>query len=146
MRLFPTAVLLLSAGCMGDAAVPIVCSTDLPGTQYSVYLHGPDQNGYFYTIETSDGDCGLRALGVSSFDHPIIPKLEDLGDGVFRVVWGNGPESPFTTIDTVRKLIVKDSNESNSVNTPLQTPRYKRPEYVELRHRGVGQSHDEEGK
>ena len=123
--------LLLCTGCFhGDAAVPIVCSTDLPGTQYSIILHGPHEIGYFYTIQTPDGDCGWRELGKISLGEPATPNLEDLGNGVFRVTWGNSPDAAFTTIDTEKKLIVNDSNKSNPENTPFETPRYLRPEYL----------------
>jgi hypothetical protein len=129
MRILLIATIPLIAGCfIGDAAVPIVCSTDLPGTQYSIYLHGPHDIGYFYTIETPDGDCGFRELGQIEIDESVPPKLEDLGNGVFRVTWGKHPDAAFATLDTKQKLIVADSNKSNVVNVPFDTPRYLRPE------------------
>jgi hypothetical protein len=134
MRLLPIALIPFVTGCFfGDAAVPIVCSTDLTGTQYSICLHGPHEIGYFYTIETPDGDCGLRELGKISIDESIPPKLEELGDEVFRVTWGTPPHTAFTTIDTTLKLVVADSNESNPAKTEFETPRYLRPEYARLR-------------
>ena len=125
---------LLCSGChFGSEAIPTVCNTDLPGTQYSIYLHGPHDIGYFYTIETPDGDCGFRELGQIEIDESVPPKLEDLGNGVFRVTWGKHPDAAFATLDTKQKLIVADSNKSNVVNVPFDTPRYLRPEYAELR-------------
>ncbi|QDU42656.1 hypothetical protein Mal52_11230 [Symmachiella dynata] len=132
MRLRLLAILPLITGCIGDADVPIVCSTDLPGTEYSIWLHGPHEIGYFYTIGSPDGDCGLRKLGQISIEEPVNPKLEDLGNGVFRITWENPGGKAFTTIDTEKQLIVNDSNKSNQQNTPFETPRYLRPEYADI--------------
>jgi hypothetical protein len=117
------------AGCIGDAAVPTVCSTKLPGTRYEIYLFGPDKSGYFYSIESPDGDCGMRGLGHIAIDESIPPRLETLGKGVFRITWGRAPTTAFATIDTTKRLIVADSNNANPSNTPFETPRYLRPEY-----------------
>ncbi len=120
-------LLLLCTGCFhGDAAIPIVCSTPLPGTRFSVYLHGPHNGGYVYSIETSQGDCGVRDLGAVTIDETVPPRLDDLGDGVFRVTWGKSPSTAFTTIDTKQLLFVKDSNTSNAVNVPFEEPAYLR--------------------
>jgi len=134
MKILSIAILPLITGCfLGDAAIPTVCSTQLTGTQYSIYLHGPHNGGYFYTIETPDGDCGLRELGGATIDQSIPPRLEDLGNGVFRVTWGKSPNTAFTTVDTKQLMIIDDSSESYPVNVPFETPRYLRPEYSRLK-------------
>ena len=133
MRRLLLIVLMLTSGCFGDAAIPMPCSTDLPGTKYSIHLHGPDEARYYYQIWTADGDCGWRELGNISFDQPVNSKLENLDNGVFRVTWGNPPNDAFTMIDTKKLLIVIDSNKSNPKNVPFETPRYLRPEYAPLR-------------
>ncbi len=135
MKTILIATLPLLGGCIihGDAAIPIVCSTRLPGTPYSVYLHGPNNGDFFYVIETHDGDCGQRHLGAVVITSSVTPKLDDLGNGVFRVTWGGQPNAPYATIDTMRRLFVDDSNESNQDNEPFETPRYLRPEYLKLR-------------
>jgi hypothetical protein len=131
MRVYLIATLPLLAGCIhGDAGVPIVSMTRLPGTQYSIYLHGPNFAEYFYTIESPNGDCGLRKLGEVAVDESIPPRLEDLGNGVFRVTWGKEPHTVFAIIDTAQRLFVGDSNKSNPANQPFETPRYLRPEYA----------------
>ena len=127
MRVVLIAMLLLFTGCrlryLGDAAIPTVCSTQLPGTRYSIYLHGPHDGGYSYAIETPDGNCGIRWLGAVTIDESIPPRLDNLGAGVFRVTWGKAPDTVFTTIDTAQRLIVADSNKSNPGNHPFETPR-----------------------
>lgn len=127
------AMLPLFTGCLhGDPVIPCVCSAELPGTQYSIWLHGPDlgggEYGYFYTIETPDGNCGRRKLGDVTIDGSIPPRLDDLDNGVFRVTWGDSPNAAFTTIDTKQRLIVNDSSESNTENVPFETPCYLRPD------------------
>ena len=120
-------VLPLIPGCfLGDRAVPTVCSTKLPGTQYSVYLYGPDVGGYFYIIHSPDGDCGTRVLGQTAIDESVPARLEDLGNGVFRVTWGKSPNTAFATVDTKQRLFVADSNTSNPLNAPFKTPGYLR--------------------
>jgi hypothetical protein len=118
------------AGCIGDRAIPIACSTELPGTEYEILLHGPHKGGYLYSIESADGDCGIWELG--PIDEPISPRLEILGQGVFRITWGKGPNSAFATFDTAKHLVVADSTKTNPPNRPFETPRYLRPGYREL--------------
>ena len=127
MKIISILTLVLCTGChLGDAAIPIVCSTQLPGTRFFVYLHGPNNGGYIYSIETSQGDCGVRELGKVTIDTTIPPQLDDLGSGVFRVTWGKSPNTAFATIDTKQFLIVNDSHKSNPTNVPFEQPRYLR--------------------
>ena len=127
MKIISIPTLVLCTGCyLGDAAIPIVCSTQLRGTRFSIYLHGPNDGDYIYSIETSQGDCGVRELGKVSIDTTVAPRLDDLGNGVFRVTWGRSPDTAFATIDTKQLLIVKDSNKSNPTNVPFEQPRYSR--------------------
>ena len=128
---------VLDFGCMQSRGLPNI-STELPGTEYSIDLHGPDDGDiYYYTIGSPDGDCGLRHLGKIRLNHPVTPKLEELGSGVFRTTWSDAPNDAFATIDTEKKLYVDDSNESNSKNQPFETPRYLRPEYAKLRESAI---------
>jgi hypothetical protein len=108
--------------------LPIVCSTQLPGTEFSICLHGPrpDSSEYVYSIETSQGDCGIRELGNVTIDETIPPRLDDLGSGVFRVTWGTSPHTAFVTVDTRQLLIVEDSNKSSPAEVPFEEPRYLR--------------------
>jgi hypothetical protein len=124
------------SGCIGDKAIPIACSTKLPGTEYEILLHGPDKGRYFYSIESVDGDCGFWELG--PMDEPINPRLEVLGEGVFRISWGTGPKSAFATIDATKHLVIADSAKDGRPNKQFETPRYLRPGYRELDPTGEG--------
>lgn len=137
-RLLLFAILPLTTGCgyFGDAGPAILCKTKLPATEYTFYLFGPCPAAglaqHTYTLATHDGDTGFRELGEVSIDQPDKSKLDDLGNGVFRVTCGRPPATVFVTIDTKHALIVEDSNKSNPKNSPLETPRYLRPEVLRL--------------
>ena len=38
----------LAAGCIGDRALPIVSSTEIPGSELTVDLGGPDRKGEYH--------------------------------------------------------------------------------------------------
>ena|ERR1700722_8938827 len=130
-RLFlGAAVAAIFSGCIGDKTAPIASLTKLPGTEYEIVLHGPNKGRYSYSIESVDGDCGIWEL--KAIDEPVTPRLEILGDGVFSINWGKGPNSGFATIDTAKHLVIADSAKDGRLNKPFETPRYLRPEYREL--------------
>jgi len=121
---------MLLAGCSGDsdAALPIVSSTPLPGTQFKVHLGGPDAKGDFgyYVTSSSEYDFGYRSLGPLKPNQTTPVILKDQGNGVFRIQWG-GPSGPqHAIIDISNKRYVEDSNPVNSRNEPFSPPLERR--------------------
>ena len=112
--------LTLFAGCIGDAALPIVSSTLIPGTKLTVDLGGPDPKGqYHYYVNLPDGRYTYRFLGTLSTDRLTPASVEAAGDGVFRIQWGTDPNCPYAIVDVRHSRIVEDSNKSNPKNTPF---------------------------
>jgi hypothetical protein len=50
----PWILVTFLAGCLGDAALPQISSTQIPNTKFSVDLDGPDREGgyHYYVIST----------------------------------------------------------------------------------------------
>jgi hypothetical protein len=119
-RLYPI-VLLLMAGCLGDAALPIVSFTRIPNTQFSVHLGGPDTKGHFgYYVTSSNGThYGYRPLGRLQRNQTTPAVLEGLGNGVFRIQWGAPPSGIYAIIDFGNERFVEDSNKANPKNQPF---------------------------
>lgn len=145
-RLLLLAILPLTTGCgfIGDPGPAILCKTKLPDTEYTFYLFGPCPEAglahHSYTFVTPDGDTGYRDFGELSIDQPGASNLDDMGNGVFRVTCGKPPATAFVTIDTRNALIVEDSNTSNAKNSPLETPRYLKPEVLRLNEKSLKES------
>jgi hypothetical protein len=112
--------LTLFAGCIGDAALPIVSSTPIPGTRLTVDLGGPDRKGqYHYYVRLPHGRSTYRFLGTLPSDRLQPARVEAAGDGVFRIQWGTDPNCPYAIVDVKNSRIVEDSNKSNPKNTPF---------------------------
>jgi hypothetical protein len=63
MKRWTPLVLLFVLGCIGDVALPIVSSTPLPGTPFTVNLGGPNtKENYGYYLQ-SNGAITYRPLG-----------------------------------------------------------------------------------
>jgi hypothetical protein len=114
-------MLVLLTGCIGDAALPIVSSTPLPGTQFEVHLGGPDAKGDFgyYVTSSSAYDFGYRSLGPLKPHQTTPVALEDRGNGVFRIQWGDPSDPQYAIIDISKRRYVEDSNPVNSKNEPF---------------------------
>jgi hypothetical protein len=107
-------------GCIGDAALPIVSSTSIPGTNLTVDLGGPDRKGqYHYYVRLPDERYTYRFLGTLPTDQLKPATVESAGEGIFRIQWGTAPDSPYAIIDVKNWKIVEDSNKSNAMNTPF---------------------------
>ncbi len=123
MKRIIAVMLVLLPGCIGDsdAALPIVSSTPLPGTQFEVHLGGPDAKGEFgyYVTSSSDNHFGYRPLGPLKPDQTTPVTLEDRGKGVFRIQWGEPSGAQYAIIDISNKRYVEDSNPANSRNEPF---------------------------
>ena len=122
MKRIMAAMLVLLPGCFGsDAALPIVSSTPLPGTQFEVHLGGPDAKGGFGYYVTSSNlfDTGFRDLGPLKPNQTTPVTLEDRGNGVFRIQWGEPPGAQYAIIDISNRRYVEDSNPINSKNVPF---------------------------
>jgi hypothetical protein len=104
--------------------MPELFRTEIPGSQYSVSVFGPDESGEFhYTIWTIDTKLAFahvsRSLGSAPVDPIAEPIVVDNGNGIYRVQWGTKSDSAFVTIDSRDDVIVDDSNAANSTNTPI---------------------------
>ena len=120
--LFAFATLL--AGCHGDAALPIISSTRLPGTELTIHLAGPDSKGeygYYIVSERYVVDSSYRPLGRLKVKpmRPMPTTLVNEGDGVFRITWGREPSSWYAVVDTKKMLFVDDSNPENPKGVPI---------------------------
>jgi hypothetical protein len=124
MKRWIPVVLLFELGCIGDAALPIVSTTPLPGTPFTVNLGGPDTKGNYGSHIWSGRNFTYRPLGRLRPDQTAPVALDDLGGGVFRVRWGNLADGPYAVIDTRNQRIIEDSNEANPKNVPFA----RRPE------------------
>ena len=122
MKRIIAAMLALLPGCIGDAALPIVSSTPLPGTQFEVHLGGPDAQGdfgYYLTSSSEYRNFGYRSLGPLKPNQTTPVTLENQGNGVFRIQWGETSGPQYAIIDVSNKLYVEDSNPANSKNEPF---------------------------
>ena len=116
--------LSLFAGCIGDAALPIVSSTPIPGTKLIIDLGGPDRkNQYHYYVRLPNDHYTYRFLGTLPNDHLEPVSVEALGDRVFQIRWGTEPNGPFVIIDVANSKIVEDSNKSNLRNVSFKDAR-----------------------
>jgi hypothetical protein len=107
--------LVFSLGCIGDAALPIVSSTQLPSTRIVVDLAGPDRKGnYHYYVHKPDGTFAHHFLGTNSGRLLTPVKVQLIRDGVYRLQWGANSQSFFAEIDVTRSVILEDSNSRNS--------------------------------
>jgi hypothetical protein len=109
-------------GCgPGDSALPIVSSTQIPGTSLLVHLGGPNSNGQFgYYITSKDGvHYGYRPLGRLQPNQTTPTALEKLGDGIYRINWGSAQTQSFAIIDVGKAQFVEDSNPKNPRNQPF---------------------------
>ena len=112
--------LTLFAGCIGDAALPIDSTTQLPGTKLTVDLGGPDRKKeYHYFVHLGGNQYTYRSLGTQPNNRFKPVSVESLGDGVFRIQWGKESNCPFAIIDVTNSRIVEDFNKSNPRNTPF---------------------------
>jgi hypothetical protein len=122
MRAAAVVVLVLTAGCVGDRALPIVSTTSIPGTRIEVDLDGPDSRGDFWCIVRTSVESRIaRSLGPLAPDQQTPANLEVIGDGVCRIQWGDGSSAPYVVIDVGNSVIVEDSNPANRRNVRLPT-------------------------
>jgi hypothetical protein len=128
MKRIIAVILVLLAGCIGDAELPIVSSTPIPGTQFEVHLGGPDAKGDFgYYVTSSSGiNSGYRSLGPLKPNQTTPATLENQGNGVFRIQWGDPSGLQYAIIDISNKRFVEDSNPVNSRNEPFSPPLERR--------------------
>ena len=127
-RLVPI-ILVFTAGCPvgpGDRSRLPVTNTTIPGTEIRVLLHGPGTKGDYACIVVFKGAWTPRDLGRLETSQTMPARLDDLGDGVFRVRWGNAPSEPYVIIDVKKECIVEDSNKENSKNQPFKRPQFER--------------------
>ncbi len=121
MRRLLALAVVVATGCFGDAALPIVSSTRIPETQMSVHLGGPDTKGGFgYYVTSSSGiHHGYRPLGRLKPNQTKPAAIQSLGDGVFRIEWGEPPTQQYAIIDIKNKRFIEDSNQENPKNEPF---------------------------
>ena len=111
-------VILISLGCIGDRALPIVSSTQIPEKELQIHLGGPDTEGNFgYYITTSSGShLGHRTLGRLKPDQTKPVLLDRQGNDRFRIRWGSSQGAQFAIIDVKNEQFVEDSNPANPKN------------------------------
>src|SRR4051812_19029123 len=121
MKLRFVFLFVFATGCLGDAALPIISSTRLPGTELSIHLGGPDKKGDFgyYITSTSGVHYGYRPLGRLKSNQKVPATLRTVRDGVFRIQWGSDTSPQFAIIDVKNYLFVDDSNPANPKNQPV---------------------------
>jgi len=123
-RLYPL-ILVFVTGCLGDRSYPPVSTTTIPGGKIRVLLHGgPQTKGKYSCVVVFQEAWTPRELGQLLPTQTTPARLDDLGDGIFRVRWGDATSGPYVIIDTKKELIVEDSNPANPKNQP-----FKRPEF-----------------
>jgi len=123
------ALAILTIGCIpADQALRVVSETALPGTQFNVELLAPPSYGgnYCYSIvyRAPSGKvdpCNSRNLGTSNIDETVAPHVQILSPGVFRITWGQGSQFAYAVVDVGNRMIVEDSNPSNSHNESIQS-------------------------
>jgi hypothetical protein len=121
MKRLYAVILVLVAGCIGDAALPIVSSTRISDTQLEVHLGGPYRRGefWYYVTSSSGSHYGARPLGRLQRNQTTPAILESLGDGVFRIQWGDPSSATYAIIDIRNARFVEDSNKANPKNQPF---------------------------
>ena len=112
------ALTLITLGCIGDKALPIVSTTGIPDTQLKVHLGGPDakDNFGYYVTALKGSHFGYRRLGRLKPDQTKPVSIKSYGDGVFRIQWGSGSTAQFAIIDVKKEQFVEDSNPANPKN------------------------------
>ena len=121
MKLLWALLVALVAGCIGDAALPIVSSTRVPDTPFTVHLGGPDTTGScgYYVTSLNGYHYGYRPLGKLE-PHQLSPvTVQDLGDGIVRIQWGTAATAQYAVIDSKKRRFVEDSNNANPKDQPF---------------------------
>lgn len=106
-------------GCGGNASDPIT-QTELPGTGFTVRLHGPDSKGHHrYSVSDNSSVLIDRFLGPAQVGRPPKAELFDEGSGRFRIEWGSGRGAAYAVIDSINRKIIEDTNGANPSNEPF---------------------------
>ena len=134
MKLLLPFALTVVAGCIGDAALPIVSSTPIPDTSFEIILSGPDRKGDFcYYVYSPDwysldyvAHINVRSLGPLRQNQRTPASLEDFGDGVFRIQWGDPTAAVYAIVDAENQLLLEDSNGQKKQSEPFMERRIVR--------------------
>jgi hypothetical protein len=122
MKRLCSLILVLLAGCLADGSKPPVSCTRVPGTKIEVILGGPDKQGnYFYAVTLRENRI-CRDLGRLQLNETTPARCNNLGDGIYRIQWGDAPIGPFVVIDAKKELVVEDSRSVIPKNQPLDKP------------------------
>ena len=116
------AYLLFLFCCLGNPGSSPITVTEIPGGTTDVLLHGPDTKGSYACIVMYRGTWTPRDLGPLQPSQTTPATLEDLGNGIFRVRWGNAQPGPYMIIDTKNERIIEDSNKANPKNQRFNKP------------------------
>jgi hypothetical protein len=121
MKRFCPIVVFLIVGCIGDPALPIVSSTPIPNSPFSVHLGGPDTRGQFgyYVTKPNGVHYGYRPLGRLRPNQTTPAVLKSLGRGVVRIQWGDAASATYAIIDFDKQRFVEDSNQANPKDQPF---------------------------
>ncbi|QDU49477.1 hypothetical protein [Gimesia panareensis] len=108
----------------GDAAIPMGPQVDIPDSRYNLRLYGPISDGTYYYRLFADAPFQRyqsHTLGPLNIDVETVPTVEKENEGVYRITWGTGPDSPYTVIDVKHGQYVEDSNPDNARNEPFKS-------------------------
>jgi hypothetical protein len=116
------AYLLFLFCCLGDPGRAPISVTPIPGGEIEVLLHGPGTKGDYSGVVMYKGTWTPRDLGPLQPSQTTPATLEDLGNGIFRVRWGDAQSGPYVIIDTKNERIIEGSNKANPKNQRFNKP------------------------
>lgn len=108
----------------GDEGISPISEVNLPDSEFSVCLYGPDDEGnYDYTVFRDNFRRSFvsRSLGPVDVDQPDAPTVKEVSEGVYRITWGSGPQAAFTVLDVSHKTYLEDANPENARNEPFKS-------------------------
>ena len=111
-----TIFVLICGGCSNET----ISSITIPDTDLTIQLIGPDsKNHYSYVLLERDTAVAKRFLGPATIEQWDSPTVRHDGDGALKVSWGSKANAAFVEINAVERLIVRDSNQANTMNSPF---------------------------
>ena len=108
----------------GDEGISPISKVNLPDSEFSVCLYGPDDEGnYHYTVFRDNFRRRFvsRSLGPVDVDQSALPTIKEEAEGIYRITWGSGPGAAFTVLDVSHKTYIEDANPENTRNEPFKS-------------------------
>lgn len=117
-------MLLLIFRPPGDEGISPISEVNLPDSEFSVCLYGPDDEGNYDYIVYRDNfrrSFVSRSLGPVDVDQSALPTIKEEAEGIYRITWGSGPRAAFTVLDVSHKTYIEDANPENARNEPFKS-------------------------